>query len=48
MKFIIIFITLFIIYFWVKEQIKEKRITNSINETAQKKKKFINKKLPQE
>jgi Leucine-rich repeat (LRR) protein len=40
MKFIIIFITLFIIYFWVKEQIKEKKITNSINENILKKKKI--------
>ena len=40
MKFIIIFITFFIIYFWVKEQIKEKKITNSINENALKKKKI--------
>ena len=40
MKFTIIFITLFIIYFWVKEQIKEKKITNSINENALKKKKI--------
>lgn len=40
MKFTIIFITLFIIYFWVKEQIKEKKITNSINDNALKKKKI--------
>ena len=40
MKFTIIFITLFIIYFWVKEQIKEKKINNSINENALKKKKI--------
>lgn len=40
MKFTIIFITLIIIYFWVKEQIKEKKITNSIYENALKKKKI--------